>query len=360
MLARPDGDAVAAAGLLARIRTALGCPFQVSVPSTPVERERRAAESQGVTIALGPTDAADTVVDPVEGSVARAAWVLGRSLSTAPDPILAAAGIVAAGGDPGGGDGPLAGDSGVARRPGIAIPTADVADGLAHTALVYADGWDDPETVAVSLDEHGLAATAPEDDGARKRLASFVAMSVAGDPDATPPAGTAVERFLRPHVIDGPVATVGGYADVLDAGVTTDPGAVVALALGRDGEAIRESALDAWRRAGRAARTAVQTGERSRYSGLEVLRLPEAGAGAGAAPRLVARLLLSYRAREPAVLAIGDGRAVAVPVASDGAGDATRLAATAADGTASVTDGYATATFDGTAEEFVAAFREAI
>jgi hypothetical protein len=351
LVAAADGDALAALGLLADALGDAGTPFQATVSALPAAAER--GTEADCTVALGrPATPADVSLGP-DPSTSRAAYGVAAALGS-PDPVLACAGTVAAGGVPDGA--PLAdARADLDRRPGLAGPTGDPVDALAHSTLVHAPASGDPERAA------DLLGDAPDETGDRnetgagnadRRLASLVALAVAGDGAGTPRGAEAVGRFLRPHA-GGPFGTLGGYADVLDAAARERPGLGVALALGTGD---REAALETWRDRGRRAHEAVRGATTGRYDGLFVARCD------GSAPLgTVARLLRDFRSPEPVVLVVGDGEAAAV--GTDGAG--TELgrtaaeAAAAAGGTGGGTADRARATFETDDTEFVVAFREA-
>jgi hypothetical protein len=315
LLASPDGDALAAAGTLARALRETGVPFQVRVADVPAtggaDSVTVAVGSDGSTVGPGAPDAPadgdarddalapDHVVASVPASLR--AHEVARELGAEPDPTLTLAGVVAAERTPGSDGESLlraAGDD-VRRRPGVAVPTADLGDGLAHSTLVHGPFSGDVERAGALLAELSLPAD-PGDD-ARRRLASLVAVEAASAEAASPRAATGVERLLRPYETAAPFATVGGFADVLSAVAREAPGAGVALALGGAAEAARTAALDAWRSHARAAHRAVRGAEFARHGGLTVARIGRLAAG-----RLptVARLVRDLRAPEPVALAV--------------------------------------------------------
>ncbi|PSQ41806.1 hypothetical protein BRD14_05635 [Halobacteriales archaeon SW_5_68_122] len=329
-----DGDALAATGLLARALEATGTPYQASLATVP---DPSTADAD-CTVAVGhaPGGAIDAIVEGTPLSTAAADIV--RELDDgAVDPALTLAGATCASAEPSGR--PLEA-AGLERRPGVALPTEDRIDGLAGSTLVHADFSGDEEAAEAAL--AGL------DDEQGRRLASLVALSVVED--AVPRAAEAVERALRPYECDR-FETLGGYADVLTAVARERPGVGVALALGRDVEA---TALETWRDHGQRAHTALRTADTGRYDGLYAARV-----GKDAPLGTVARLCFEYRSPEPLALAVTDGRAAVFTETGVDVEGPLRAAATALNGRATARDGRGAATFDGTADEYLVAFREA-
>lgn len=320
---RADGDAIAAAGLLLRALAARSIPFQARVvPSTddpPGERTLPVGFSDGLA--------------PGDRPVSAAATDLVRELGCEPDPGLALAGCLL------GGDPDAAGVE-LDRRRGVGIPTADLADGLAHSTLVHA-GFSGGETaVAAALAE------LVDDDRA---VASLAALESVG-PAASDRAATAIGRALRPHVTpEGPFETAEGFADVLDCLARDAPGLALALAMGHD---VRVDALDAWRAHSTAAHEAIREADTGRYDGLFVARIDEGPVGT------VARLLRDFRSPEPVVLVIGDDEAGAAGPSR--VGDAMAEAADAVGGAGGGTPSRGIARFDCPPEAFLESFREAV
>jgi len=287
------------------------------------------------------------------------AFAIARALGVDPDPVVALAGVVAAGSVPGtdgSGDALEAAEhtDRVRRRPGVALPTVDLADGLAASMLVRTTSYSgDSEAARAALADLGLPADL--DDDAHRRLASLVAVDVADAEGASTRAASAVERALRPYATVGdaaPFETVGGYADVLDALAREAPGTGVALALDSDpGDELRAAALDAWRSHGLAAHRALDDATIGRYDGCLVARVALAGGDrseedgdaapdAAAVLPTVARLVRDFRSPEPVAVAVdeaagrlaaaatGGGRAAGGATAEPiGLGDACRSAA---------------------------------
>lgn len=346
LVASPDGDGLAATGLLAGALAERGVPFQARV-ADPTDGDERETDADA-TVAVGdPTPPADLGL-PAEPSATETAVAVARELGGTVDHALALAGVLAAGREPAGAILERAREAGVERRPGIASPTADLADGLAHSTLVHAPFSGDPEAASAALADLDLPEQPASDD--HRRVASLVAVeAVAGAP---PGAAEAVERALGAYPIDGPVATAGGYADVLGALATDSPGTGLALALGGD---VREAALEAWRDHARRAHAALREATTGRYDGLFVAR-DETGE---APPATTARLVQSYRSPEPVTLVVADGRAAACGRGDLDVGARLAAAAETLDGTGGGTARVGHARFDADADDLVTAFREA-
>ena len=324
VVCRADGDALAAGGLLARALRRAGVPFHVRAGAFPATGGT--PDDDGVVLAVGSdVPGADATLRATDGPTSRRAYDVAEALTPAgepgPDPVLALAGVVAAGDHPGATDGGLlavAEETGaVDRRPGVAAPVADVADGLAHTTLAHASFSGDREAATAAVAELDLPAEL--DAAAHRTLASLVALDVAGDDDATARAAESVERALRPYATpDAPFATLGGYADVLDAVARERPGTGVALALGHDA---RTPALAAWRDHAAAAHRTLREGHTGSYDGVYVVRAAAEVATHPGRLDTVARLCRDFRAPEPTTLVVGEGVA-AVAAVERGAADA--------------------------------------
>jgi len=338
LVATDDGDAVAAAGLLARALRAVGTPFQVRVSRDPTPD----AGDDAVAVTVG-ADRGPHAITGAGRPASTDAFATARALGDDPDPVVALAGVVAAGSVPGT-DG--SGDAlemaerseRVRRRPGVALPTADLGDGLAASTLVRTPYSGDGEAARAALADVGLPADL--DDDAHRRLASLVAVDVADAEGASARAASAVERALRPYATVGdaaPFETVGGYADVLDALAREASGTGVALALDADpSNGLRTAALDAWRTHGLAAHRALDDAATGRYDGCFVVRVD----AAESVLPTVARLARDFRSPEPVAVAVDEaaGRLAAAAVEPLGIGDACRSAATEFGG-----DGWGTA-----------------
>ncbi|MFD1599544.1 hypothetical protein ACFSBX_11320, partial [Halobellus rarus] len=290
IVARADGDALAAAGLLARALRGVDIPFQVRV--TSLGTDVSAASDDGLLVAVGsdPSEA-DVAIDADGPAASRRAYDVATTLVGEPgrisgsnrdvDPVLALAGTVAAGEHPDSVATSLvqaATDAGaIERRAGVAIPVDDAVDGLTHSTLIRAPFSGDEDAVRAELSSITDTDARPQDEESRRSLASLVALAVVGDDETTAHGATAVERLLRPYATpDGPMATLGGFADALNAVAVERPGVGVALALGHGG---RSAALDAWRTHATAVHRAVDTAHTGRYDGVFVVRGGVSGDG---------------------------------------------------------------------------------
>jgi hypothetical protein len=375
LVATDDGDALAAAGLLARALRAAGTPFQARVDRDPVPDD----VDDGVAVAVG-VDRGPHAIPGTGRPASAAAFAVARELGVEPDPVVALAGVVAAGSIPGtdgSGDAlDVAERAGrVERRPGVALPVsggdengagpdgdeADAApsraEALAASTLVSTRYSGDPDAARDALAPLGLPTDPDADD--RRRFASLVAVDAVDGDDASARSASAVERALRPYATDGAFETVGGYAGVLDALAREAPGTGVALVLASDpDDSLRTAALDAWLRHGLAAHRALDDASIGRYDGCVVARVDAAAAdGSPAILPTVARLVRDYRSPEPVAVALdegagrlaaaatGGGRA-ADDAAAAGLGDACRTAAGEVGG-----DGWGTPARGGIAAE---------
>jgi hypothetical protein len=337
LLPRRDGDAVAAAGLLA---DALDVPYQIRPVATEAERGDAAAagDPEDTVVCLGgtPTVDADAALAATDGPVSPAAYAVATTVGRSPDPVLALAGCVAGGRPPDAADLALeaAQDAGlVDRRAGVAVPTDDVADGLANTTLVYSTLSGDVGAARERLADCDRAERVDE----RQAVASLLALASVESEAATPRAATTVERALRPYATpDARFATVGGYADVLDAAARSRPGLAVGLAVGGD---VRETALEAWRAHGQTVHAALDA-EADHHDDLAVVYANVAPAHAES----VARCYRDFRADRATVLVIGD--AVAGVATDEGAPAIVEAARSAMAGAGSATADTGLVTFE--------------
>ena len=369
VVAAADGDALAASGVLARACRERSTPFQVRVDPVPDP-----TPDEGDDLVLGVGVSGGDVALAGAGPVSLVAAAAVRELGVDPDPELALAGVASA-------NRPLdAGDAAtlleaarnrtaVERRPGLATPTADLADGLAHSTLVHAPVSGDPEAARAVLSNLGVPSDPTDED--RRRLASWLAIEATA---SSARAAEAVERALRPHATpDASFATIEGFGDALDAVARERPGTGVALAIRGDG--LRTAVLDAWRDHARAVHEAVTEATTGRSDGVLVVRVDVEGTDPG---RLgtVARLYRDFQSPEPVVLAVGERAAAAAGVESAAAAAGVEGAAAAAsiddamreavrsvdaDGSCAGDARRATARFDdGEVSRFITAFREAL
>ncbi|MFC4544403.1 exonuclease [Halosolutus amylolyticus] len=316
LVARADGDALAASGLVARALADRATPFQVTIGRTVAERTDRAAASDpetdrsgDVTLVVGTADADRPQIGATDRPATLDACEIVRDLGATPDPVLALAGLTAAGTDPGAGESEWLLEAArdrdlVERRPGLVVPTRDPIDGIAHSTRVRAPWSGDP-----SATRKALAAVAPAavddpdalDADGHRAIGSAVALDVVGADDATATAAETIQRALRPYATpDGPFATIGGYADVLAATARTEPGTGAALAMGHDAA---DAARSAWCDYGRRAHAALADASTGRYDGLFVVGVADGPVEA------IARVVAGYRSLEPVVLAVGNGEA---------------------------------------------------
>ncbi|WP_066414592.1 exonuclease RecJ [Halorubrum aethiopicum] len=332
LVATDDGDALAAAGTLARALRERGVPFQVRVARDPVPD----ADGDDVAVVLG-ADRGPRAVPGARRPASTTAFAAARKLGVEPDPVVALAGVVAAGSVPGtdgSGDALEAAERAglVSRRPGVAVPTADLADGIAASTLLRTPYSGDVEATRAAIAALDLPAGLDEDD--HRRLASLVAVDVAAAEGASARSASAVERALRPYALDAdaaPFETVGGYADVLEALAREEPGTGVALALATDpGDDLRTAAVDAWRSHGTAAHRAIDAATTGRYDGCLVARVD---APASVLPT-VARVVRDFRSPEPVAVVLDEssGRIAVAATEDREIGDACRSAAREAGG----------------------------
>lgn len=361
---RPTGDTLAAAGLLARAAQRLDTPFHLRATRQPE------LAVEGTTVFVGYPDhvtvAAPDEADTEAGrsirlsadrtSVTGHIAELLREAGIEPAPVLTLAGQVAAGEQPSGE--PLEAAEradAVTRRPGVGVPTAELATGLAYTTALRLPVSNDPAAATELLAAAGLdERREPE---SLRRLASLVALDATSDRPAAAVAAT--QRRLHPHETDGPFGSVEGYADLLSALAVADPGLGVAAAT--QPASVADAALNAWREHGQRVHAAFGDARTARYDGVFVCRVedePDDSSAAGHLPG-VARLAGAFRSPEPRTLVVGDGRAAAVGTPAAPVAEPLRAAAEAADGTW-FGDRRGTAQFAGDTQPFVERFREAV
>jgi hypothetical protein len=348
LVADATGDAVAATGLLATALEGDTIAHQCSVVPVPASAQRETDADLTVGVGRHATDA-DITIGTAGPPASSTALAVAEAFETI-DYELALAGITAAGAVPTSDTLAAAEARGIERRPGVAVPTANLEDGLAHATLVYAPFSGDTDATAATLTALDSAET---DEETQRRVASMVAFEVCSDDGNAPQAAEAVERFLRPlATVGGRFETVEGFGDVLDATARERPGLAVPLVLG----AVEpEQALDVWRTHGQRAHEAVSSASTGRYDGLYVVRCD------GDQPvGTLARLVAAYRSPEPLVVAVDDSEAAAVAVEERDAdlGSRVETAARRVDGRGGGTATVGRAQFSGDPTAFVAAFRE--
>ncbi|RRJ31982.1 hypothetical protein [Halocatena pleomorpha] len=295
-----NGDAVAATGILAQ---GLSIPFQARVT-----RATAGVSEADVTVGVGQTGGDVSITNrPVSVRAVEIARERSNSTETGLSStlqVLALAGIIAAERDIDDYADVFGERLNRDDRPGLAIPTTDPVDGLAHTTLAHAPFSGDPDAAAEVVSE--IDGTG---DGAASRvqIASMLAVSVVDESGTH--ASTAVERALSPDVVEAdescPFTTLAGYADVLDALARSNPGEGLALALGHGRP---ENALTGWRKYARNVHDAVRTAELDRYPECVVVELPKTPT---ATVETVVRLIREYRSPEPVVVATTDDGVVA-------------------------------------------------
>lgn len=339
LVVRADGDALAASGILTRVLSGRGTPFQVTVGETIAERTERAQAAADDTdgdliLSIGATDAAVPRLDAPDRPATLAAVEVSRALDSSSgsddgtdsdsdsglDPVLALAGLVAAGVEPGAGESEwlleVARERGLLeRRPGVVVPTADPVDGLALSTRIRAPWSGDSDAVAGALADVGVDVVAEQstDDDERsfgeddhRAIGSLVALDVVGSDETVPRAAASIARTLRPDATpQGPFATLGGYADVLEATARLEPGTGAALAMGHGA---CEQALDVWRRHGRQVHDALDAASTGRYDGLFVVGVDDGPVAS------IADLAAAYLSPESTVLATGAGEAAIVTI----------------------------------------------
>lgn len=341
LLPRPDGDALAAAGILARALEGHSIPYQIAPAATREARIERAqaSDTAAVTVALGSLAAVDHSLSAADGTVSIDAAAIADRLGAAYPPELALAGSSAAGGVPGDDDSDWLLDRakarGLTRRPGVAVPVDDLVDGLAHSLRCHAEWSGEPEAVASALTRLSLGGDPRQsdtfDESDHRTIASLAAID-ATETETQERSAATIGRLLRPYATPAaPFETLGGYADVLDATARERPGVAVALAVGGD---VREAALAAWRRHAQTVHQALEAASTGRYDGYVVARID------GSSVVSTAKLCRDVIAPEPVVVAVG---ATSVGIATRNGTDAaelTRELATALDGAATASSRY--------------------
>lgn len=308
LVGHADGDALAGLGLLGRALDAIETPYQVSVVDSSRRAHDRVVEDEDdeATLALGLPNVASLSLE--ERSIAVAAYDVAAALDVDPDPVLAIAGATAAGEVPQGSTLGAARERGVERRPGLGIPTADLAQGLAYSGLLHGSFSGDENAAGAFLAELDLPAEI--DDDGWTNLASAVAIE-ATEPPAPTSTVTAIEQALGPLAAPGPFETIEGYGDVLEALARTDPGQGVAYVLGHGD---RQDALDTWRTYGGTVHRTVAGLNPTETGDLAFAKVEDAD------PWTVARLVRDFRVETPNVLVGGEDTVVLATTDEDALG----------------------------------------
>jgi hypothetical protein len=312
LVARADGDGLAASGLIASALAERETPFQVTVGRTIAERSARLdapTNEDDRTIVVGAVDAAADPDDVIRlAATDRPATLeavdLVREIGGTPDPVLALAGVVAGGSEPGAGESEWLLETAIERglveqRPGVAVPTSDPIDGVAHSTRLRAPWSGDPDAAREALGDAVDGDLDALDADDHRVIGSLVALDAVGADEATDATAETIGRLLRPYATpDHAFATLGGFADVLEALARTDPGTGTALAMGHD---VRDAALDAWREHGRRAHDALDHASTGRYDGLYVVDVDDGPVEA------IAKVVAASRSPEPTVLVVSEG-----------------------------------------------------
>lgn len=297
LVGSPDGDSLAAIGVLGRALDTLSVPYQASIARTPADAATRLVDG-GESISIGLPETGDTRF--VEGSLAVGAYETARILDTDPDPILAIAGAIAGGFSPTGPALEAAEEAGVQERPGLGLPTADLTTGLAYSGWLHAEFSGDEQQAGAFLADIGLPAEM--DDDAHTRLASTIALEITGAVgDERPAAGLA--DVVAPLSSPGPFETVEGHADVLDAVAMNAAGIGLAFVLGHTNS---DAAVEEWKTARERLHRTVHHVELEDWNEFQV------GTAETQDPRAAARLVRDFRADGPVVIVGQDAVALAI------------------------------------------------
>lgn len=294
ILGATDGASAATTGLLAGAASATATPFQASLRPTPDAAVQRAetVDDGDTVLAIGHTiERADRSLSTRSGPLD--AFQAAAELGGDPSTTLALAGTVAAGGDPADAPSVLAThqEAGYRREPGVAGPVSDPVDALAFGTLLHGPFSGSRDRAASVLDELG-------DDPDGRTVATAATLAVAGDEDGPTSVTRPLRRVLNPLGAPDPYGSVEGFADLLNALASADPGAAVEVAIG---EPDVSAHLDAWRSHGRSVHEAVREAGLARYEGVVETQ-------SDAPVSDVARLVRDARAPEPASIVLGEDR----------------------------------------------------
>lgn len=294
ILGATDGGSAATAGLLADAANATATPYQVCLRPTPAAAAQRAetVDDGDTVLAIGhPLERADRHLSSASGPVE--AFQAAAELGGDPSTTLALAGSVAAGGDPTDAPSVLSThqEAGYRREPGVGAPVTDPIDALAFGTLLHGPFSGSRDRAASVLEDLG-------DDPDGRTVATAATLAVAGAEEGPTSVTGPLRRALNPLGAPDPYGSVEGFADLLTALASADPGAAVELAIG---EPDVSAHTETWRAHGRAVHEAVRDAGLARYDGV-VETQTEAAVGE------VARLLRDARAPEPASIVLGEDR----------------------------------------------------
>ncbi|MEF8772042.1 hypothetical protein [Halodesulfurarchaeum sp.] len=224
VVSRADGDGLAAATILGDALADRDIPRHLSLAPS---RNRVAPRLEGddTAIVLGFPDFEQSCNAE---SAATCAFEMAQELGTDPDPGLALAGGTVAGvraQDPALS---AAQDRGLTQRPGLAIPTADMATGLAYTGWLHAEFSGDEAATSEFVADLDLPE--PMNERGHRMVASAVALE-ATDTLPSERATKAIANAVGPRTTPTAFETIGGYADVLNAAAKMDAGAALASLL---------------------------------------------------------------------------------------------------------------------------------
>lgn len=358
--AYPDGDSVAAAGIIAQACSALGVPFRLraGTPTSPPD-----TDADTTVIVVGhhrPVSDEHDIHIGGSGAASKRALDATRDINAVEsNPVLALAGLTtlpAPVDDTGGDIRRLAADLGyLSQRPGVATATQDLMDGLANALTIHAPFSGRPDRAQAHLAE--LQLPVEMDVDGQRRLEAFVATAVS--PASRPSGRQALETAIRPLAItDGRFQTVAGYGDVLRAVARDAPGLGFGLLLGGVDDA---EALEVLAEHAQTAHRCVRRAEVFEYDGFAVARVDDdtlTDDRLAAVLPTVARLVRDYRTPAATCYAVTDGYAAGATRTSDAVGPQVQATARSLDGAGQARQHLGEARFDGSAEEFVRALQD--
>lgn len=358
--AYPDGDSVAAAGILAKTCSALEVPFRLRA-GTPTSNPDTEADTTVIVVGhhrpdpethdlhvggRGPAskDAFEATRD-VDGVESDPVLAL-AGLTTLPTPVDETAGDVRS----------LAEDLGyLSQRPGVATATKDLMNGLANALTIHTPFSGRPDRAQANLAELDLPVEMDVDG--HRRLEAFAATATA--PTGRPSAREALQTGIRPYAVeDGRFQTLAGYGDVLRAIARDAPGIGFGLVL----DDVDESeALEVLGEHAEAAHQCVRRAEVFEYDSFAVARVDGESLTddrVEAALPTVARLVRDFRTPMSTCYAVTDGYAAGATRTAEAVGPRVQAAGQSLDGGGLARQHRGEAQFDGTAEEFVQTLRD--